>query len=52
MSLGGVANEEVSLRKVVGRATALSRLRHPRLRHPRLWSYGWMTISITKQIQL
>lgn len=47
MSLGGVASEEVSLRKVVGRATTLSRLRHPRL-----CSYGWMIISITKQIQL
>lgn len=44
MSLGGVSSEGVSLRKVVGRATTL-----PQLRHPRLWLYCWVTVNITKQ---
>ena len=44
MSLGGVAKEGANLRKVVGRATTL-----PRLRHPRLWFYCWVIVSTTKQ---
>ena len=44
MSLRRVANEGANVRKVVGRATTL-----PRLRHPRLWFYCWVIVSITKQ---